>query len=206
MKRFLVTFAVMALFVGAAVAQEPDFGYYPNEIGLYSTMTPASAADCYIDAPGGFGGFPMFLLISNPSDDGTGAPIETIGGYELSIAVPAGWSVSPVLPAGTTDFDGQPNHFYVSGLIPVVGDFTKLADITIGSFGGGASGGIFLTPYDNGAQTIPGFMAITNADDNFVPSRAYPISGSPDAPVAGINLQVVDSEDVSWGDVKSLFK
>jgi hypothetical protein len=196
----------MALFVGVAVAQEPDFGYYPNEIGLYTTMTPASAADTYIDAPGGFGGFPVFLLISNPVDENTGSPIATLGGYELSIVVPGGWSVNPLLPAGTTDFDGQPNHFYVSGLIPVGGAFTKLCDITIGSFGGGQSGGIFLTPYANGTPSIEGHMAVTNADDNFVISRAYPISGSYDAPVAGINLQVVDSEDVSWGDVKSLFK
>ena len=94
----------------------------------------------------------------------------------------------------------------MSGTIPVApSGFTVLAEITVQSFGG-SNGGIFISPYDNGTPSIEGHMAVTNADDNFTLSRAYPISGSYADPIMGINLLVVESESVSWGDVKSLFK
>ena len=65
MKRFLVTFAVMALFAGTAVAQEltdPIEFDGDNEIGLYTTMTPSVLGDTYIDTPGG-GQYFCYLLI-----------------------------------------------------------------------------------------------------------------------------------------------
>jgi len=205
MKRFFVIFAVVSLTVGVAYAQ--DFGEYPNEIGIYNTVTPTGdPSEIYIDSPTGAGGYNMFLVISNATDEGAGTALETIGGFELSVVRPAGWNMVVTLPAAVLDLDGAAEHFYCSGAIPVTGDFTVLCEIQFGSFGGAASGWILLTPYSNGEQSIPGHMAITDADNNFVLSRAFPISGDYEAPVAGINMQAVDTEDVSWGSVKSLFQ
>ncbi len=204
MKRFFVILAVLSL-AGAAFAQ--DFGEYPNEIGIFNTATPTGAdSEIYIDAPTGAGGYNMFLVISNATDEGASTALETIGGFELSVVRPAGWNMIVTLPAGVLDLDGAAEHFYCSGAIPVTGDFTVLCDIQFGSFGGAESGWIFLTPYSNGEQSIPGHMAITDAENNFVLSRAFPISGSYEDPVAGINMQATPTEDVSWGSVKSLFQ
>jgi hypothetical protein len=203
MKRFFVTFAVLSLVAGAAVAQ--DFGEYANEIGIYTTTTPTGMADTAIGGCSGFGQFVTYLVISNPVDDGSGLPIGNIGGYECTVTFPAGWGIVVTLPPNTTDFDGDAPDFFVSGLIPVTGMFTVLADITFQSFGGGGQGGVFLNPY-SGPQTIPGSMAITDADNNFVPSAAHPISGDYALPVAGICDAVVDNEDVSWGSIKSLYQ
>lgn len=203
MKRFFVTIAVLSLFAGAAVAQ--DFGVYPNEIGIYTTTTPTGAADTDIGACSGFGQFFTYLVISNPVDDGTGLPITNIGGYECTVDFPTGWGFVVALPPNTTDFDGDAPDFFVSGLIPVAGMFTVLADITFQSFGGADQGGVFVLPY-SGPQTIPGSMAITDADNNFVASAAHPISGSYEDPVANTCGTVVPNEDMSWGGVKSLFK
>lgn len=203
MKRFFVTLAILALFAGTAVAQ--DFGVYANEVGIYTTTTPAGEADTAIGGCSGFGQFFTYLVISNPTDDGTGLPIANIGGYECTVTFPAGWGFVVALPPNTTDFDGDAADFFVSGNIPVAGMHTVLADITFQSFGGASMGGVFLNPY-NGPQTIPGEMAITDANNNFVASAARPISGDYALPVAGICDGVVPNEDVSWGSVKSLFQ
>lgn len=203
MKRFLVIFAVLSLTAGAAYAQFD----YANEIGIYTTATPTGdPADILIDAGGvGAGGFDCFVIITNPTDEGTGNPIATLGGFEFSVTYPAGWNFVVTLPAGVLDLDSAASHFYCSGAIPV-SEFTVLSGVQFGSWGGASPGGIFLTPYSNGEQSIPGHMAVTDADNNFVLSTAFPISGSYDAPVAGITLEVVPTEDVSWGSVKSLFQ
>ncbi|MCP4574334.1 MAG: hypothetical protein GY838_18415 [bacterium] len=206
MKRFLVAFAVTALFAGVAFAQEADIGYYANEIGLYITETPADAADSQLTI-GGFGLYSAFLVVSNPVDAGTGVPIENVGGFELTMLLPASIQFNAVnYPAGVLDLNPNPEHFYCSGSIPVGGGLCTLAEVVFLNFGDLTPGGVRIVPFDAGPQSIPGHMAITDADRAFALSTAFPMSGSYDDPVMGINMAVVPTEDVSWGEVKSLFQ
>lgn len=204
MKRFLVAFAVTALFAGAATAQ--IVGEHANEIGLYITQTPTVLEDTQLSITG-FGLYNVYMVLTNPVDEGSGDPIATVGGFEMTVVLPASVQFNGVsYPAGVLDLNSDPEHFYCSGAIPVAGGYCTLATLTLLNFGDLTPGGIMMIPYDAGAQSIPGHMAITDADNNFVLSTAFPVSGSYDDPVMGINMEVVPTEDVRWGDVKSLFK
>ncbi|MCP4573514.1 MAG: hypothetical protein GY838_14245 [bacterium] len=202
---------VLILLAGAAQAQYPYFGVYPNEIGLYNTSTPTGAdSECYIDAPSGMGSFPMYLVISNAIDETTGEPITNIGGYELSMTLPPGWDISVTYPCGIVVTPEDP-PFYVSCPIPVMGMFTVLAEVLISSWGGGATGPIYLSPFTEGTPSIPGHMAITNADNGDALSRAYPASGGYEYFVTGINIipggmRPVPTTETSWGAVKATFR
>lgn len=211
MRKLLVILAVFALLAATAQAQYPYFGVYPNEIGLYNTPTPTGAdSECYIDAPSGAGGYPMYLVISNAIDETTGEPITNIGGYELSMTYPPGWFIQVTYPCGITGTPEDP-PFFVSCPIPVTGMFTVLADVVVASWGGGASGGIYLSPFAEGTPSIPGHMAIANADNSNALSRAYPASGGYEYFVTGINIihggmRPVPTEETSWGAIKAAFR
>ena len=67
------------------------------------------------------------------------------------------------------------------------------------------SGPVFLSPYSMGAPSIPGAMAITDADDGFSLSRAFPVSTGFDHPVMWINPGTPNDER-AWGEVKALYR
>ena len=84
--------------------------------------------------------------------------------------------------------------------------FTPVCGVQFGSFGGGLSGGIYLLPYQNGTPSIPGHMAITDADNNFVLSRAFPISGSYESPWPASTCRLCRPRTFPGASVKSLFQ
>ena len=49
-------------------------------------------------------------------------------------------------------------------------------------------------------------MAITDADHEYALEPAYPSSGDYEMPIFGLNMGVVPEDDMSWGEVKSLYR
>jgi hypothetical protein len=82
-----------------------------------------------------------------------------------------------------------------------------LLTLNLGAFDG-ATSLLYLRPVQDAPQSVPGEMAITDFNDDFSISVAYPVSGSHDLPVFGLFTggAVVPTEDASWGEVKSLYR
>ncbi|MCP4574333.1 MAG: hypothetical protein GY838_18410 [bacterium] len=199
---------IIALFALLLIVPAGAFAQATSNIGLYTTPDPAKPlgieSQVSLIAPGS-GLYDIYLVCTDPTNENTGLPIENVGGFELSLTLPPGWLFNGVAYAeGVLDLDAAAEHFYCSGSIPVVGGNALLATITLLTFDGTA-GPIHMAPYF-AAPSIPGSIAITDADDAFSLSHAYPSSGNFDDPVFGLNMVVVPTEDVSWGDVKSLFQ
>ena len=202
MKRFFVTFALMMLVAGFAVAQDFD-GI--NEIGLYTTPTPADADDAMTASISGL--VPVYLVINNPYNTARSQPIVSMGGYECTLVLPGAWGIfgDVTTPPNTVNLSdaGYP-EFFVAGTFPVnPTGFTTLASFSLANFASEA-GHVFMSPV--AAPSIAGTIAITDADFDFELLEAFPISGGLDVPVFGFGLSVVDNEDVSWGGVKSLYQ
>ena len=198
MKKFLVILAALSLVTGVAVAE--------NEICIYmiENPTPANAEEnaCY---SGPAGQFMAYCVISDPFNNNLGTPIAFVGGFEFQMVYPAGLFVTPDLAETATNFMSPPDFFCGSN-IPVVGGQATLITLTIGTFTTDPASW-FLTPVsDEPAQSIPGAMAMTDAEDNFSISQAFPSSGSFVDPVFGMWTCPVPTEDVNWGSVKSLFR
>ncbi|MCP4572698.1 MAG: hypothetical protein GY838_10140 [bacterium] len=203
MKPLILATALLAIFVSGALAQ-PDIGHYPNEIGLFTTPDPTSASDTRLDAPTA-GTYTIYLICSNPWNDRLNRPIPELGGFDLIIYLPSGWDFSHVnLPPGVFDLSPDLRSFYCSGLIPVVSDQVVLATIGIECAVPNA-GGIRLAAYP-GAASVPGSAAITDATDSFHPFALDPVTNDYGLPVMGINMNVVPADDLSWSEIKTLFK
>lgn len=200
---------IIALFAVTLLVPSLALGWGENNIGMYTTETPAPGgedAEAQLIAPT-FGQYSIYVVLTRPWNFNTGGPIANVGGYEFEMSdLPPGWSFAGfVFPPNTTDFNGNDQQFFVSGQIPVTGESALLVEIQIGTFDATPEAGhIWIAPYF--APSIPGAMAVTDFDDGFSISEAFPSSGDYGLPVFGINAAVVPSEDASWGGVKSMFK
>lgn len=205
MKRFLVLFAVMMLCAGAANAQ---FIYeHNNEIGIYTTPNPtaenAQQMATYSGAPGA--GIMAYVVLTNPFNTNTNTPITSVGGFEFRIVLPANvFLLGATLPPQTTNFASSPD-FLCGSNAPVVASHVTLLTLMLGEFSGAPSL-VYLTPVQNAPQSVPGEMAITDYNDDFRISTAFPSSGDYGLPVFGLWTSPVPTEDAAWGDVKSLFR
>jgi hypothetical protein len=210
MKRFFVLTATLMLIAGVANAQFLFEG--ENEIGVFTTATPtaenAEEMACY---SGGPGQFTVYCVLTNPVNQNTGTPMANVGGFEFNLSFPAGLFVTPVIHPSATNFMSPPD-FFCGANIPVVGGQCTLITITLGAFTTDP-GAVFIAPVsDAAAQSIPGAIAITDANDNFSLSEAYTVAGSGEGrdfslPVMGLfDCVAVPNEGVSWGEVKTLFQ
>ncbi len=202
MKTLLTTLIVVALLVPALA-----LGYNENNIGLYITEAPTgddAEATLVAATPGGYD---IYLVLTKAYNWSLFAPINNVGGFECSLTLPDSWQISEVvLPPNVLDLNGDLAHFYCAGLIPVTGGMATLATITIGTFDSPPPAGyVYISPYF-AAPSLPGTMAITDADHEYVLEAAYPSSGDYDEPIFGLNMSVVPDEDLTWGDVKSLYR
>ncbi len=205
--RHIILLAVTSLLLTPATS----IAWGENNIGLYTSPTPDSYwwMEAHLPADGP-GLYDIHLICLRPINAHTGGAIETIGGFELNIQLPEGWFFNGVtLPPNVLDFNSASHAFYCAGLIPVTRygyDWVaQLATVTIGTFlEQPPAAGIHIEPYH--APSLPGQMAITDADDEFSISPAYPSSGDYAWPVLGINYIVVPTEGESWGNVKALFR
>jgi hypothetical protein len=211
MKRFLVLFAVMMLCAGVANAQ--FIFEHNNEIGIYTTAFPtadnAQEMATYSGAPGQIF---AYVVLTNPYNTNTNAPITSVGGFEFKLVLPANvFLLNAAMPPSSTNFATSP-EFLAGTNAPVVDNRVTLLSLTLGEFSGTPSR-IYLTPVVAAPQSVAGEMAITDFNDDFRISVAYPVSGDPALPVfglwtppAGEEGGVVPTSDAAWGDVKSLFR
>jgi len=211
MKRFLVLTAALMLIAGAANAQFLFEG--ENEIGIFTVENPtaedAQDVACYT---GPAGQFMIYCVLTNPVNQLLGTPMSNVGGFEFRLEYPAGLFVTPVIHPSATNFMSPPD-FFCGANIPVAGGQCTLITMTIGTFTTDPAAWYITPVSDSAAQSIPGAIAITDADDNFSISEAYTVAGSGEgrdfsAPVFGMFdcADVVPNEDVSWGGVKTLFQ
>ena len=210
MKRFLVLTVALMLVASFANAQFLFEG--ENEIGMFMVENPTaeSAQDdaCYMGSPGQF---TAYVVLTNPVNQNLGTPMANVGGFEFNLGYAAGLFVTPVLHPSATNFMSPPDFFCGSN-IPVVGGQCTLITLTIGTFTADPAPWYIAPVSDPAVQSIPGSIAITDADDNFSLSEAYNTTGSVDdiwdVPVFGMFecSGVVPNEDVSWGGVKTLYQ
>lgn len=209
----------MVLLVCAVCSALPAHAEYENNIGLFSTDQPEFAFPGY---PAGIsfetivwaygpGSYETYLVCREPMNLDSGEAMEIIGGFELKLLLPDGWFVEEVaLPPDVLDFDASESGFHCAGLIPVGSSngipAALLATITLGTLlEKPGIDYVFLAPCFM-TPSIPGHMAITDADDAYSLHMAFPRSGSYDLFVMTINSHVDPVEDRSWGDVKALYR
>ncbi len=213
--RTMILATVVLVLCMACVAQATE-----NRIGVFSTpalddlnslrVPAAQAAETRLIAPTP-GLYDVYILCINPCNDATACNISMLGGFEFNLEVPDGWFIqAATLPACVLDFNSANNSFYCAGQVPVitVGPLSTalLATVTLGCFSETPEAGyVYLAPYF-AAPSIPGHMAITDADDAFSLTRVDPSRLYYDVPVLAINYFVVPTEDRAWGDVKALFR
>lgn len=210
--RSLPTLVIFVALLAAGAAQ----GQFVNRIGVYGSPTPDSPMgdiqnpDTNVHTPGpGF--LDLYLVCVNPYNAVRGAPIAMLGGYELSIRIDLAWALHSVtLPPDILDLDGATDALYCSGMVPVSdhGDNRIALLGTIRLWHTEPQPGIgvvFVDPYFV-APSIPDHMAVTDALDNFSLHRADPSAWSEDMPVCYINYFWDPAEDLSWGDVKALYR
>ncbi|MFN2370742.1 MAG: hypothetical protein ABR506_06240 [Candidatus Krumholzibacteriia bacterium] len=195
MKKMLLILAALSLVATGALAEN-------NEIGIYLTQDANPDNTVY---NGAAGSFTAYVVLSDPWNDNTNTPIAVVGGFEFRIEVPANmYLMGAALPPSTTNFASVP-EFLCGANIPVVGGNATLITLTLGEFSMTPSL-VYLTPVVNAPQSVEGEMAVTDYNDDFTISNAYPVSGGHDQPVFGLWTSVVPTEDASWGEVKSLFR
>ena len=211
MKRFFVLFAMLMLVANVATAQFLFEG--ENEIGIFTVENPTAedAQDmaCYT---GPAGQFTIYCVLTNPVNQLLGTPMENVGGFEFNLGWPAGIFVTPTIHPSATNFQTPPD-FLCGSNIPVVGGQVTLITITVGTFTADPAPWFLGPVSDPTVQSIPGAMAITDANDNFSLAEAYSTAGSGaerdfSLPVFAMwdCANVVDNEDVSFGGVKALFQ
>ncbi len=207
---------LLNLVLALLLATSAYGSWFDNEIGLYIDADDnAYWGNALLEAPAA-GSYEVFLICYEPVNDATGEWIETLGGYELHLYMPDGWFIQDVvLPPNVINFASAAGSFYCAGDITVGWNgtgysaerITILATITLGTFlEDPGQAYIFMGPY-MGIPSIPGHMAITDANDGYSICRAYPSSGDYELPVMGINAPwIVESETASWSDVKALYR
>lgn len=215
MRTLILVVAVLSLcLVGTAAAE------ITNRIGVFSTPDPPDLGCLFVPAPQSCytrliapvpGEYDVYVLAINPHNDNTGEPIHMLGGFEFDLEVPAGWFVqSATLPSCVLDFDGSNNSFYCGGQVPVDRSdpvvTVLLATVTLASFEDPPPAGyLHMAPYFL-APSLPGMMAIADAEDSFSLTPAVPSRVDFAVPVLAINYTVVPAEDRAWGDVKALYR
>lgn len=210
MKKLLLVMsalAALALLVPSTGVAQPFY----NQIGIYTTQDADPANTSFTGTPGSF---TAYCVIINPRNYNLGAPgsgveqnISVVGGFEFKIVVPAGvFVLGATLPPMTTNFHSDTNNFLCGTNLPVNNGVATCVTLNIGAFSQ-VENYFYLAPV-NAIPSVPGFLAITDYNDDFRLNAAYPASGDFAAPVFGLwpTTPVVPTADASWGDLKSLFR
>ena len=197
MKKLLFILAAM-LIATTALAQ--------NEVGIYVVDNPSDTTAeedaCYM---GPVGEFEIYCVLTDPFNENTNSSITPLGGFEFRVEWPADIFVTPVIDVSATNFQTPPD-FLCGADIRVQRGMCTMITFTVAAMTMDPALW-YITPIsDPEVQTIPGGICVTDANDSFSISEAMPVSGSFTRPVFGMWFCVVDNEDVSFGDVKSLFR
>ncbi|HPF69879.1 MAG TPA: hypothetical protein PLQ13_04335 [Candidatus Krumholzibacteria bacterium] len=214
MKKLLLAMsalAAVALLVPssgvAGVNDSSGEGLNANIIGVYTTQTANDSDVSYTGTPGPV---TCYAVVKNPVNYHTGAPgstvesdITVLGGFEFKLVLPATvFLLSGTMPAGATNFLTPPNYL-VGCNIPVSNRVATVVTFSLGWFSGTPEF-LFVSPVDN-VPSVNGKLAITDFNDDFRLNPAYPPYHDFAIPVFALG-QALDSEDATWGGVKSLFR
>jgi hypothetical protein len=208
----LITILVLALAASGAVAQSGIDG--PNAIGVYiappTSPEGAGAFATYIGPMGVVEAYAVLTEAMNLDVGGTGGsePILNVGGFEFRIeSTEDVVLLTSEFPAGANAINFMtPPNFYVGCNIPVTGWATVLVNLQFLWTSTDYCDFLYLAPvYPPNVQSIPGMMAITDANDEFRLNPAFPSSGDFEAPVFTMGCGD-DAEDASWGEIKSLYR
>jgi len=208
----LFTIVMLATLLAAV----PADAQFVNRIGIYSSPTPSRVwaedsnpeTNIYFPNPGFLD---VYLVCVNPHNDATGYDIVRLGGFELNIRVELAWILHHVtLPPDIIDLDAGLPALYCSGFLPVTshGDngIALLATLTLlHLYSQPGVGLVYLDPYFT-APSIPGHMAVTDANDNFSLHAAETSAPLPEQPACYLNYFWDPVEDRAWGEVKALYR
>ena len=217
MKTVLV--CLLILFATHACGQSLQDCY--NNIGIFTAETPDMENLWeYAHYYGPPGQITVYVVLIYPHNENTGELIQTVGGYEFRLEIHESIFVTPHLPPSAFNFLEYP-EFYCGAELPVVGNQCVLLSLDIGTFTTDPTQ-FYLTPISNaGAQSIPGDLAITDADDEHSLSRATPVSGNYLDPVFSMfdiwwasagqkylweECWVVPNQTTSWGSIKAMYR
>ncbi len=204
MKKMLV-FSVMAVFAfsSLAIAQiDPD----PDGMGIYFDT---GATSFCIETTGAYQPITVYLMVTNqsvsePSILAWEAKLIVEG--NPTVAIPTGWT----LTTGAQNF-GTGNEYIVGTTLPPLaftGTATVLASITLSYLG------IEVGPYGTFAVArVPGSTSFADGGGYSAavgfPTACQPIFGTWNTASAwingGENCFTVANEDMTWGDVKTLY-
>jgi len=148
-------------------------------------------------------------VIIDPVNQNLGTPMESLGGFEFKLDDPAHAQIIPILPAGVTNLNVAP-RYQAFGSIPVINGQAVLITLEMALWEPYPVRW-HIRPLDDPAnQTIPGGLSVFDTDDENSLSEACAFRNgftrTFDIPVVRINDCGLPVEDVSWGEVKTLFR
>lgn len=207
----LAATAVLLLNPGISAAQE----FTHNEIGIFlePDVTPENALNLTVYSGPAMTEITAYVVLFKPRnfnyrDQGDEVDITRIGGFEFRVAMPEHvFFMTATLPPLSLNFLNIPD-FAVGTNLPVEGDATTL--LTLALFTMDTTPAlVYLTPVVSQPPSWPDAMVITDFNDNFRISQAFPVSGSHEQPVFGLwvdPMTVVPNTQASWSRVKALYR
>lgn len=186
----------------------------PNAVGIYieppTSVQEAGAFATYIGPQAVIPAYAVLTEAMNLDAGGTGGsePILNLGGFEFRVeSTEDVVLLASEFPSGANAINFMtPPNFYVGCNIPVTGWATVLLNLQILWTGTDYCDFLYLAPvYPPNVQSIPGMMAITDANDEFRLNPAFPSSGDFEAPVFTLGCGD-DAQDATWGEIKSLYR
>ncbi len=166
MNRIVIVCCALLLLAGSASAQEQNLIGLVSEADCPLVTNSTHTNDCFSEPYCGLQEF--YLVVWHPWNTSLDQAITNVGGFECKLLLPDGFYLLGVqLPPMSINFKPLP-EMLVGTNVPVVGDQTVLATITVlvPEYVGDT---MFarLTPVNPVYQSIAGRLAITDANDEF---------------------------------------
>lgn len=183
-----------------------------NEVGIYTVPDPDGCETAQVDAAP-FTRFTAYIVLTNPYNEELGQPVTTVGGFELSLEVPASVIVLTTrYPPDCFGFPPPPPDYITGCPSAVSNGAAVLMTFDLMPMTGGTA--FFrLEPLQTMPPSIAGEMAFADPDDDFSLHIMHPVSGSHDVPVFAVNwdgelsfCETVPVRDASFGGVKALYR
>ncbi|RKZ16335.1 hypothetical protein DRQ50_06250 [bacterium] len=177
--RISIVLAACLALAASATAQSVSECY--NGIGIYLEPAPGNPAGC-TSYTGPVDPVAAYVVLLNPYNENTGAPITTLGGYQFRLEFSPQVPVQIELPPTTVDYGATPD-FLIGSNIPIVNGQALLLTLEIRPFTEEPLV-CFVTPLHQSSGPLPPTeIFVADADDDFSLSRGTPVSYSFEAPV-----------------------